>query len=305
VSSEINKVYQQAFCICCCFHHFLELVVASLPNFSQLSCGTQASPVGHQLAPDFWLWFIITKTFEHKTITMPPCLLITVLCMPWLCFWYQMIQMMMFIYCTRVLYPLSLKGEEQDHQIPRGDLLDPTALSWKVLFVLVDNQAIIMVTSFDHASFAQLEQLFLPYFNNFSPYCRWIGSTADYPTGRWGCPQNCNVQSCLVLCLSCYWFSGALFILQGWFRFPALIEVQVGTYDCSVYGVLLESLQWYGIAISFCAMWYWYIVQSLAICWSVLCCSVSTFIQKVFWYIWKGPMYIQKGPIYKEEFLVL
>jgi len=46
-------------------------------------------------------------------------------------------------------------------------------------------------------------------------------------------------------------------------------------------------------------MWYWYIVHSLAICYSVLCCSVSTFIMKVFQYIWKGPKYdTQKHPIY-------
>jgi len=99
-------------------------------------------------------------------------------------------------------------------------LVDPTVSAWEQLYVSGDNQAIITVCGFDHASFYQLEVLFTPYFDYYMPYSDdgYI-CPLNMPTQCIGHPRKCNARSCLALCLSWYHFRGPNYQLQGWFGF--------------------------------------------------------------------------------------
>jgi len=48
--------------------------------------------------------------------------------------------------------------------------LDPIASPWECLYLSQNNPAMITATGFDYASFSQLEVLFTPFFDNYSPY---------------------------------------------------------------------------------------------------------------------------------------
>ena len=66
----------------------------------------------------------------------------------------------------------------RDHRIPRAALQSPKELSFVTLFVSGDDQALITLTGFDHATFQELHNLFTPVFNVFTPFSR--GADGSY-----------------------------------------------------------------------------------------------------------------------------
>ena len=60
----------------------------------------------------------------------------------------------------------------QDHPIPCAALRSPKELAFVTLFESGDDQALITLTGFDHATFHDLHTLFAPVFNAFTPFSR-------------------------------------------------------------------------------------------------------------------------------------
>ena len=58
----------------------------------------------------------------------------------------------------------------QDHPIPCAALRSPKELAFVTLFESGDDQALITLTRFDHATFHDLHTLFGPVFNAFTPF---------------------------------------------------------------------------------------------------------------------------------------
>ena len=59
-----------------------------------------------------------------------------------------------------------------DRQIPCAALQSPKESAFVTLFESGDDQALIMLTGFDHATFHDLHTLFAPVFNAFTPFSR-------------------------------------------------------------------------------------------------------------------------------------
>jgi hypothetical protein len=60
----------------------------------------------------------------------------------------------------------------RDCQIPHAALQSPKESSFVTLFESGDDQALITLTGFDHATFQELHNLFAPVFNAFTPFSR-------------------------------------------------------------------------------------------------------------------------------------
>jgi hypothetical protein len=87
-----------------------------------------------------------------------------------------------------------------DNQIPHTSLQSPKESSFVTLFESGDDQALIILTGFDHATFQELHNLFAPVFNVFTPFS-W-GADGSY--------LEVNPDRNLVAIL------GLLIALQGW-----------------------------------------------------------------------------------------
>ena len=60
------------------------------------------------------------------------------------------------------------RKRRRDHRIPRAALQSPKESSFVTLFESGDDQALITLTGFDHATFQELHNLFAPVFNTFT-----------------------------------------------------------------------------------------------------------------------------------------
>ena len=76
-----------------------------------------------------------------------------------------------------------------DCQIPCAALQSPKESSFVTLFESGDDQALITLTGFDHATFHDLHTLFAPVFNAFTPFSR--GADGSY--------LELNINKCLVV----------------------------------------------------------------------------------------------------------
>jgi hypothetical protein len=111
----------------------------------------------------------------------------------------------------------------RDRRIPRCALVDPNESAWEKVYSSGNDGAMITVTGFDNQAFHRLLLLFSPYFNKYTPYTRRNdGATyKEVVQTKWssGRPRLINPAACLALVLAWYRFSGAEFLLQGWFGF--------------------------------------------------------------------------------------
>jgi hypothetical protein len=62
------------------------------------------------------------------------------------------------------------KNWRRDPRIPRCALQSPFHSAWFILFGSGNDQALITMTGFDHSTFRYLEDLFTPWFNNYTPW---------------------------------------------------------------------------------------------------------------------------------------
>lgn len=110
----------------------------------------------------------------------------------------------------------------RDRRIPRIALVDPAASPWSRLYESRNDQALITVTGFDHASFHSLLFFFEPFFHGYTP---WVGAGDGTQfrrlkkTEKRGRRRLLDSRMCLGLVLAWYRFKGAEFILCGWFGF--------------------------------------------------------------------------------------
>ena len=74
-----------------------------------------------------------------------------------------------------------------DCWIPHDALQSPKESSFATLFESGDDQALITLTDFDHATFQELHKIFAPFFNAFTPFS-W-GADGSYlemnPGNNW------------------------------------------------------------------------------------------------------------------------
>jgi hypothetical protein len=64
----------------------------------------------------------------------------------------------------------SLQQQRRDKRIPRCALLLPFEAPWEKLFNSGNDQALITATGFDYSAFSLLLNLFIPYYEQYSPY---------------------------------------------------------------------------------------------------------------------------------------
>ena len=120
---------------------------------------------------------------------------------------------------------LNLEGRlRRDRSLRRRALCNPEESPWQRLYDSGDDPALITVTGMDHGAFKELLKLFVPLFDQCTP---WTGDKdgttyrrlrLDRSKGR-GRPRIITAEACLGLVLAWYRFRGAEYILQGWFGF--------------------------------------------------------------------------------------
>jgi len=101
--------------------------------------------------------------------------------------------------------------QQRDCRIPRIALNESVLSPWEVLFNFGNNLSLITVTRFDHRSFAELENLFQPYFVNYSPYLDdWFYEENNWPRKTyWSATQVYFNQlfGFMLVLVSFYWSS--------------------------------------------------------------------------------------------------
>ena len=103
----------------------------------------------------------------------------------------------------------------RDHRIPRAALQSPKESSFVTLFESGDDQALITLTGFDHATFQELHNLFAPVFNAFTPFSRGAdGSYLEVNPGKksGGCPRSVDSIAGLAIVLSWTRTQGAAWV---------------------------------------------------------------------------------------------
>jgi DDE superfamily endonuclease len=126
--------------------------------------------------------------------------------------------------------------QRRDRRLPRDALLLPLESPWERLFASLNDQALITVTGFDHASFGSLLTLFSPWFLGHTP---WTNSRKPFValpvderrSKRKGRGRMISDRACLGLTLAWYRFRGSEYILQGWFGLtgtPANVWLKFG-----------------------------------------------------------------------------
>ena len=92
-----------------------------------------------------------------------------------------------------------------DCRIPCAALQSPNESSFVTLFESGDDQDLIMLTGFDHATFHDLHTLFAPVFNAFTPFSRGAdGSYLELNINKMsgGCLQSVDSIAGLAIVLS-------------------------------------------------------------------------------------------------------
>ena len=114
---------------------------------------------------------------------------------------------------------LNLEGRKRQSRGLTRDvlLLNPENSPWAKLYKSDNDQALIIVTGFDHEAFDSLLNYFEPLFEQFTP---WTGQNDGktykrLPCKKKGRPRIIKAHACLGLCLAWYRFQGAEFVLQG------------------------------------------------------------------------------------------
>ncbi len=102
-------------------------------------------------------------------------------------------------------------------RIPRVALQDPTESGWQFLLGSNNDQAMITVTGFDNATFAELQVKFLPWFENWTPWGSDGQMRRRNPFGGRGRPRKLTADTCLALALVSNRTKGASFALQSFF----------------------------------------------------------------------------------------
>jgi hypothetical protein len=72
----------------------------------------------------------------------------------------------------------------RQRRIPPGSLQDVHKSSWRRLYFLENDQALITLTGLDHATFHHLLQLFQPIFDNYMPFGEGDQIQKISPLGR-------------------------------------------------------------------------------------------------------------------------
>jgi hypothetical protein len=110
-----------------------------------------------------------------------------------------------------------------DRCIPREILIDPQSSQFEKMYCSGNNQTFITILGLTKKIFDELILLFEPIFLNYSPHnsdnhITMINNSLKYGGGR---PRKINARSCLGLVLTYFRFTGAIYILQGWFGLTA------------------------------------------------------------------------------------
>jgi len=118
---------------------------------------------------------------------------------------------------------LTLEGIwRRDRRIQRVALVDPMSSPWTKLHESKNDQALVTVTGFDHASFESILFFFQPFFDNCTP---WVGPQNGTRFKKIKKSENrgrrrlLDSRMCLGLVVAWCRFKGAEFILSGWFGF--------------------------------------------------------------------------------------
>ena len=108
----------------------------------------------------------------------------------------------------------------RDTQILHAALMQPRMSAWAYLFGSGNDQALISMTGFDHASFCAMEDLFTPVYNSYTPYTKNNPAALICklsPRQRWGQPWLLDGRLCLGLVLTWTHTRGAEQVLSVMF----------------------------------------------------------------------------------------